>query len=170
MNSNPIIVLMRRDLRLQDNPALHAARETGNPILPLHVFDESEDFAPGGASRWWLHHSLKDIAASFEKAGTKLILRRGETAKEVQRLAKETTACGVYWNRRYAAGHVAADTALKEALRSADLDVQSFNGALLREPWELKTGSGGHFRVFSPMWRALQKAAAGAGQTFARLA
>ncbi len=159
MNSNPIIVLLRRDLRLEDNPALYYARETGNPILPVFILDESEDFAPGAAALWWLHHSLADLSASIEKAGTQLVLRRGDTADQILQIVGETGAHGVYWNRRYASAHVEADKKLKKRLQDDGIDVQSFNGALLREPWELKTGSGGHFRVFTPMWRALQKAA-----------
>ncbi|MEL7487291.1 MAG: deoxyribodipyrimidine photo-lyase, partial [Pseudomonadota bacterium] len=114
-----------------------------------------------GPSRWWLHHSLRALSSDLQKRGASFVLRRGNTAKVLLDLAKSFDASTVYWNRRYAPDHVALDTDLKSMLTDAGLDVVSENGALLREPWEIKTGGGGHFKVFSPFWRALQKAGPG---------
>jgi deoxyribodipyrimidine photo-lyase len=60
MTQSPAILWFRNDLRLTDHAALHAALDTGAPVLPLYILDDaaSEAWAPGGASRWWLHHSL----------------------------------------------------------------------------------------------------------------
>ena len=156
MSEKPIIVWLRRDLRIEDNPALHAARETGKPLIPAYVFDENEDFALGGASLWWLHHSLASLGASLEEAGARLILRKGDSAKTLQSLIKDSSANAVHWNRRYTPAQVEADKALMADLKDSGIEVKSFNGSLLREPWEIKTGSGGHYKVFSPFWRALQ--------------
>ena len=54
------IVWFRRDLRLTDNPALAAACERARHVVALYVHAPEEDgeWAPGAASRWWLHHSL----------------------------------------------------------------------------------------------------------------
>jgi deoxyribodipyrimidine photo-lyase len=56
----PIIVWFRQDLRLEDNPALLAAHESGQPIIPVYILDDvnSGEWKMGGASRWWLHQSL----------------------------------------------------------------------------------------------------------------
>ena len=151
----PAIVLFRRDLRLSDNPALSAAAAEFGTVLPVFVLDDEEAHAPGGAARWWLHHSLLALGESIAARGGALILRRGRTTAEIDRLVLETGARSVFWNRRYASEHVEADTALKSRLSRNGLDVRSFNGALLREPWELKTKSNGHFRVFTPFWKAL---------------
>ena len=53
------IVWFRQDLRLQDNPALSAALALGGPVLPVWILDDAGegDWAAGGATRWWLHHS-----------------------------------------------------------------------------------------------------------------
>jgi deoxyribodipyrimidine photo-lyase len=50
------------------------------------------------------------------------------------------------------------DTDLKAALGECGVDVTSVNGRLLFEPWALKTGTGGHYRVFTPFWKAMKKA------------
>jgi len=154
----PALVWLRNDLRIADNPALHGAWESGAPVLPVYILDESEPHAPGGASRWWLHHSLAALGADLKSAGARLILRRGEPAKILPALIDETGAGAVYWNRRYFVDHVEADKALMADLKDNGVEVKSFNGNLLREPWELQTQTGGHYKVYSPFWRALQKA------------
>ncbi len=154
----PALVWLRNDLRIADNPALFHARESGAPVLPVFVLDESAPHAPGAASRWWLHHSLSSLDAALTAAGARLILRRGATADVLKALIEETGAGAVYWNRRYYPAYVETDKALKASLVAEGVVVKSYNGGLLREPWELQTKTGGHFKVFTPFWRALQKA------------
>lgn len=66
MTERPTVVWFRRELRLHDNPALYAAVHRGRPMVLVYVLDATKtkdalacgSEAPGGASRWWLHHSL----------------------------------------------------------------------------------------------------------------
>ncbi len=158
MASSLSLVWFRRDLRLGDNPALDAARRRGGPVVPVYIHDESKPHAPGGASRWWLHHSLQALAADLEKAGAPLVLRRGPASAVLPALVEETGAGHVFWNRRYYPGHLDTDKNLKQELAGAGVAVETFNGSMLREPWELKTGAGGPYRVFTPFWKSLNQA------------
>ena len=92
MRPDLIIVWFRQDLRLADNRALTAAATTGAEILPVYVLDEETPgrWKPGGASRWWLHHSLASLADRLETAGSRLVLRRGSAREVLARLATET--------------------------------------------------------------------------------
>ena len=155
MTDAPTLVWFRQDLRLADNPALRAAIDRGAAILPVFILDERGDWAPGGASRWWLHHSLAALAAELRKAGAGLCLRRGKPEAILPTLVKETGAGAVYWNRCYEPLAVERDKKLKASLSDDDVTVKSFNGALLAEPWELKTGQGEPYKVFTPFWKAL---------------
>ena len=50
---------VRRDLRLDDNPALlEAARADAMLAVFVHAPEEEGPWPPGGAQRWWLHRSL----------------------------------------------------------------------------------------------------------------
>ncbi len=151
----PAIVWFRQDLRLADNPALAFAAASGKPLICLFVLDEETpgDWTWGGASRWWLHHSLASLDKSLNG---KLVLRRGNAAKIVKALVRETGADAVAWNRCYEPFATARDTILKDDLGKNGITAQSFKGALLHEPWELKTGSGTPFRVFTPFWKAMR--------------
>lgn len=149
----PIIVWFRRDLRLVDNPALASACASGRPVLPVYILDDADQ--PGAASDWWLHHSLDALAASLAKIGLPLVLRRAPAEQAIPALAAELSADAVYWNRLYDPATRPRDEAIKTALKSKGLEVESFPGAVIREPWELKTGAGKPYGVFTPFWKAM---------------
>lgn len=151
----PTIVWLRDDLRLADNPALAAAAELGGPVVVVYVLDEvSPGIRPlGGASRWWLHHSLKALSESMQALGGNLVLRRGDAASEISALADELDAGAVYWNRRYTAARE-LDADLKQSLRARGRGAHSFHANLLFEPWTVTTAEGNPYRVFTPFWRA----------------
>ena len=145
----PVIVWFRRDLRLSDNPALHAAVEGGGPVIPLFVLEETPEVrAPGAAARWWLDKSLRALAADLEQRGSRLILRRGEAGRIVRELAAQTGA-SLVWNRLYDPGVTERDAGLKR-----ELGAKSCNGSLLVEPWTVKTKSDTPFKVFTAFWNA----------------
>lgn len=155
----PLIVWFRNDLRLADNPALDAACATGRPVIALYVLDDVTPgkWRPGGAARWWLHHALEALASSLKDAGASLVLRRGPAGDAVQEVVTQTGAAGVYWNRCYEPYSIARDRRIKEELRERGLDVQSFNGSLLFEPWTVQTKQGGFYKVYTRFWHALRE-------------
>ena len=155
----PVIVWFRQDLRLADNPALAAAAETGQPVLPLFILDEeTPDVRPlGGASRWWLHHSLESLAAGLRDHGLQPSLHRGAAADVLAEVVKQTGTDRVVWNRCYEPGAIARDTAVKAMLKDAGVAAESFNGSLLIEPWRIETSQGGPYKVFTPYWRRLRE-------------
>ncbi|TPW25925.1 cryptochrome/photolyase family protein [Pararhizobium mangrovi] len=154
----PIVVWLRNDLRLDDNPPLAAAAETGRPVVPLVVFDEeSKDVRQlGGAHKWWFHHSLESLATSFRGKGSQLTLRRGEGAKIVPEVMEEVGADALVFNRRYDEGSRAVDDAVVEALGD-DVAVTRYAGNLLHNPDEVETNSGGYYKVYTPFMKTVMK-------------
>ena len=149
------IVWFRNDLRLSDHPALHAATQD-EAIVPVFIWDPTQaDYHYGSASKWWLHHSLAALDASLRDLGSKLILRIGKPDVVLRDLVTETKAQRVVWNRRYDPDGVSTDTSIKTELQAHDIEVKSFNGNLLMEPWELETKTGGPYKVFTPFWKNL---------------
>jgi len=151
------ILWFRQDLRLADNPALVAAIHHGG--LPVFVLapEEERGWQPGGASRWWLHHSLAQLDASLRRLGSRLIIRRGPTIETLRELLDHTASTTVFWNRRYEPAAIERDTRVKAALQKDGRMVESFNGTLLFEPWAVQTHQGRPFQVFTPFWNACLK-------------
>ncbi len=152
---NPTLLWFRQDLRLQDNPALHAAVARGGAIVPVYILDDAAEdrWVMGGAARWWLHHSLAALDLSLRERGSRLLLARGDSAAVLRELVEATGADALYWNRRYEPAAIARDSGIKAELSAAGLDVRSFNGALLNEPHTIQNKQGRPFQIFTPYWR-----------------
>ena len=146
------LVWLRDDLRVADNPALAAALASADRVAIVYVLDdESPEIRPlGGASRWWLHHSLRSLQRTIAELGGNLILRRGPARSVIPELVAEIGATSVHWSKRFGAAR-AIDAELKATLP----DAHSYHGSLLHEPWGVTTGSGTPFKVFTPFWKAI---------------
>lgn len=139
---------------MHDHPALHAASETGAPVIPVFVWspEEEGDWPTGGASRWWMHHSLTRLDESLRAVGSRLVIRRGAAEAVLAALMEETGAGEILWNRRYEPAVIARDTKLK-----ARFPARSFNGSLLYEPGSVLNKSGKPFQVFTPFYKTCLK-------------
>jgi deoxyribodipyrimidine photo-lyase len=159
MPDTTALVWFRRDLRLADNPALHAAAGSGAHVVALYIHAPAEEgpWAAGAASRWWLHHSLASLDAALRARGVSLTLRTGTSLQALVEVARETGATAVHWNSAYEPALVERDTGIKAELRRQGLQCHSHNASLLVEPWDLRTALGGPYRVFTPFWRAAQE-------------
>ena len=152
------IVWFRQDLRLADNPALSRAAEAGD-IIPVYVLPPEtgrrDGFANGGASRWWLHHSLTALDAALRDKGSRLVVRQGDPIEVLPALVAGTNASGVVWNRRLEPAGIEVDRELKRRLHEASVEARSFEGNYLHEPWNVLNKQGEPYKVFTPYWKAL---------------
>jgi deoxyribodipyrimidine photo-lyase len=149
----PILVWLRDDLRLDDNPALAEACDTGRPVVVLFILEDEGPRPLGGAHRWWLHHSLTAFGKAIEALGAALTLRRGSAAQIVPAVLDEAGATALWFNRRYEEAAVARDDDIAAALE--DIDVQRFRAHILHDPSAVKTKTGNSYRVYTPFWKTL---------------
>ncbi len=145
------ILWFRRDLRLGDQAALIAAAAAG-PVIPVYVLDDEtpRQRRMGGASRWWLHHSLTALDAALRAKGSRLILRRGKSDVVLAALAAETGATSVHALRHYEPWWRNAQAAVAK-----QLDLILHDGNYLAPAGSITTGGGGQYKIFTPFWRAL---------------
>ncbi len=155
-SSSPVILWFRRDLRLSDHAALRAACSAGAPVIPVFILDVVAE-GLGAAPKWRLGRGLAALQAELERIGSRLILRRGAAREVLNDLIAETGAGAVHWTRAYDPAAQARDSALKSDLKARGIDAHSFPGHLLFEPWTVETKTGGYYRVFSPMWKAVRQ-------------
>jgi deoxyribodipyrimidine photo-lyase len=156
-----IIHWFRRDLRLHDNSALAAAsRDSGGSVIPAFILDDAilsgRFFSP--ARTTFLLAGLRALGADLRARGLRLILRRGEPLHELRRLAEESGARGVYWNRDYSPYAIRRDSAIKAGLSAAGYAAKSFKDVVIFEMDEIVTKGGGPYSVYTPyarQWRQL---------------
>jgi deoxyribodipyrimidine photo-lyase len=149
----PVILWFRNDLRLDDQAALHAAIETGQPVLPVFILDDENAgaWASGGATRWWLHHSLAALRNALNERGCSLILRRGDGVATIKDIADKVGATDVFtggsadpWVRRVDQAALGVLTAKIHRLRTTTLF----------HPDSVRTKSGGAYSVYTPFANA----------------
>ena len=151
----PVLLLIRRDLRLADHPALAAALALGRPVIAAFLHDETMEEL-GAAARWRFGLGLAEFARNLEGIGGRLILRRGDAGREIAKLVAQTGADTVYWSRAYDPASVKRDSAIKSDLKAQGIEAKSFSGHLIFEPWDVETGQGGPYRVYTPYWKAVR--------------
>lgn len=159
MPGAPVLLWFRNDLRLADNRALAAALATGRPVVPLFVLDdETPGVRPmGGASRWWLHHSLTALSRDLEKRGARLILRRGPAADVVTDVARAVGTDLVVASRGYETWADAIEREVRDRLAAHGAEFKRFAGHLLFEPDTVRNKAGEAFKVYSPFWRCVSQ-------------
>ena len=151
-----VICWFHQDLRLADHPALASAVDTGHAVVPAYVLDDEAagDWSIGGASRWWLHHSLDSLSRDLERLGSRLVVRRGGAEGELARLVAETGAEAVYTHYR----HEPWAQRQMERVRSAlggGAGIRQFHGTTLKPPGSVLSKTGGRMKVFTPFRRNL---------------
>nr|WP_295669489.1 deoxyribodipyrimidine photo-lyase [Sphingomonas sp.] len=153
MKSEPTLLWLRRDLRLSDHAALIAAAQAG-PVIPVYILDDDtpKHRKMGGASRWWLHHSLKSLDGQLREKGSRLILRRGMADVVLTELAKETGAGRVHCLRHYEPWWRNAERAVAKTV-----DLVWHDGNYLSPPGTITTGAGTPYKIYTPFWRALNE-------------
>lgn len=143
-----ILHWFREDLRLLDNLALDYAAGVGR-VVCVFIYPEGL----GGASYWWLHHSLDKLSERLKEQGVELVLRTGDPVELLPALARKAGAKMLTWNRVYSPRGVNQGRALKQALDDANIKHLSFNSQLLIEPSKVLNKQGTPFKVFTPFWR-----------------
>ncbi|WP_339744997.1 deoxyribodipyrimidine photo-lyase [uncultured Maricaulis sp.] len=158
------LVWFRRDLRLADNPALHAAIQSDRPLVLVFIDQRDHDLgaSPGPAADWWLHGSLEGLARDIDARGGQLTLLRGDPASLVPELARKHHIAEAFWNRSGEPAIDHRDHAIAARLQEDNILTQIVAGTTLIDPTALLTGAGTPYKVFGAFWRtALQRLAPG---------
>ena len=152
----PILVWFRRDLRLDDHAALSAATDTGRPVIPVFIYDDVLT-GYGACPKWRMGLGVEMFSKRLATLGSRLILRKGSALPVLTALINETGATDVFWSRAYDPEAIARDSDVKAALKRDGIVAKSFKGHVLFEPWDVQTGAGGPYRVFTPFWRSVRE-------------
>lgn len=156
------LVWLRNDLRVVDNPALHAAAADG-PVLACFLL------TPG---QWQRHHMaacrvdflLRNLRCLSEKLGAlhiPLLIEQLNSFAEVDdRLALLATSYGVralYWNEEYPLDERQRDDRVTRRFRDLEIPVHRFHDRALAPPGSVVKADGEMYRVFTPFKRAWQR-------------
>jgi len=145
------VLWFRRDLRLGDHPALSAAARAGDRVLPLFVLDPRLVDAAGAPRLAFLYRCLHDLDESL---GGRLVVRHGDPAATVARVAAEVEAEAVFVSADFGPYGRKRDDFVEAALAADGRRLERVGSPYAVEPGVLVSGSGGPFKVFTPFYRA----------------
>ncbi len=145
------IVWFRYDLRVNDNPALNAACKNSS-VLPIYIFDNKnfDKFQVGSASRWWLHHSLIELNKSLNSS---LSIYIGDPIRIIKKIIEKFQIKNIYWNRCYDPNSIRRDKDIKNKLTCDNINIFTFNGSVLWEPWTILKDDKTPYKVFTPYYK-----------------
>ena len=149
------LVLLTRDLRVHDQPALAAACAHAERIAVLFVLDEAILGSPAAAPNRlaFLLEALADVDTSLRDRGGRLVVRRGDLAREVAGVVRETGATSLHLAADVSAFARARERRLAILADDLRLDLRVHPGPSVVPPEALTTTDGGAYRVFTPYWR-----------------
>lgn len=150
------LVWFRRDLRLFDHAALHAALQASQRVIAVFVFDTTILAGLNRADRRlaFIWHSLQQLKTSLNEYGSDLVIAQGDPCTEIPRLAKEYQASGVYTNHDYEPAAILRDLTVAEQLAAQQCALYSYKDQVIFEKDEVLTKTGGMYSVFTPYKRA----------------
>ncbi len=158
MAEQPVLVWFRSDLRLDDQPALAMAADSGAPVVGLFVLDPAQTNRPPGAAQlWWLRHSLSALRESLAARGVPLLLRRGDSAPLVAATAHALGTGQVFWNAGHTPFLAALDQETADGLRGLGVGHRLGAPDLLVPADAVTTAGGQPYKVFTPFWNALRR-------------
>lgn len=150
---------IRRDLRLDDNPALLSALRRNESVVPVYIHDpeSAAPWKPGAASQWWLQQSLESLDQQLQQHNSRIHYFCGEPEAELRQAARRLGAERVVWNALYEPFERDQQTQVERALAQDHLACESFAGHTLRTPGSTLKSDDTPYRVFTPFYRAFRR-------------
>jgi len=155
------ILWYRRDLRVHDHPALRAALDGHDRVVPVFVLDDAllgGRYASAARTEFMLG-CLRALGDALRERGSGLVVRHGRPEQEIPALAGDAGAAAVYWTSDVSPYARARDRRVTDALGAAGVDARPSTGGYCVDVGRPRTRAGKPFRVFSPFARAWSDAA-----------
>ena len=151
------LVWFRRDLRLRDHPALRAALDRHEDVLPVFCFDDRllHGRHASGPRTLFMLESLADLDRGLRRLGSGLIVRRGPPEHELSALAREVGATAIHFTADVSPFARRRGARTSRALREAGVESVGHPGlCAVDDPGAIRTRQGRPYTVFSPFHRS----------------
>jgi len=153
--SELILFWHRRDLRIDDNIGLAAARDRSPKVVGVFCLDpqilERDDVAPARVT--YMIGCLQKLQQRYAEAGSQLLIVRDLPVHAIASLAENLKAKAVYWNRDVEPYAQQRDEAVSNALKEKGIEFSSFWDQLLNSPEPIHTGIGKVYTIYTPFWK-----------------
>ena len=153
MDNPRILLWYRKDLRINDNKALTKALSISKAITSIYIFDKNNNDYQAKARSWFLGNSLKELSKKWEKANSRLIIKKGSTITLIPKIAHLIEAKYVIWNKSIEPYEIKRDEEIKKNLLKCNINVIDLWDHLLLTPFQVFTGSNRPYTVYGPFFK-----------------
>lgn len=151
----------RRDLRLEDNAGLYHALKSGQPVLPVFIFDthileELEDRSDARVQ--FIHQAIGSLQEQLTALGSTLFVYHDTPEAAFSKLVRDFDITAVYTNRDYEPYALKRDAAIKAMLLEQKIGFNTFKDQVIFERKEVVKDNGAPYTVFTPYskkWKSL---------------
>jgi len=150
------LLWLRRDLRLHDHPAVHAALSSDDRVVPVFCFDQRllRGRHSSGSRTQFMLECLLELDTSLRRRGSGLIMRDGPPERELCALANECGAGSVHMSADVGPFARRRDSRVERTLAQAGVRLHQHPGTFtVDDPGEIRTGADGPYAVFTPFHR-----------------
>lgn len=152
------IFWFRRDLRLEDNHALFQALSSGNPVVPIFIFDKNilDQLANKNKKDkrvQFIFDHLQKISNKLNQTGSGVEILYGTPEQAFNHLLKKLNISAVYTNEDYEPYAKERDKQIKNLLENHGIAFHTFKDQVIFNPEEILKESGAPFQIYSPYAR-----------------
>ena len=156
-NKLPLTIFwFRRDLRLDDNAGLYRALKSGNPVLPIFIFDKEildklED--KDDARVTFIYNAIENINAELKKQGSSLLVLYDKAEHAWARLLQEYEITAVYTNHDYEPYAKTRDDEVAQLLKKRNIEFKTYKDQVIFDRDEVLKNDGKPYTVYTPYMR-----------------
>lgn len=155
-NAPITIFWFRRDLRLEDNAGLYHALKSGNPVLPIFIFDKEildklDD--KDDARVTFIYQTIKKMDEGLQKHGSSLKVFYDKPEQVFNELTQQYKIGAVYTNHDYEPYAKVRDEAIGNQLKNQGIELKTFKDQVIFETAEVLKDDGKPYTVYSPYMR-----------------
>jgi deoxyribodipyrimidine photo-lyase len=145
----------RRDLRIEDNCALHHAINSGAEIIPVFIFDSNiiDELPKNDARITFIYQQLTKLNTIFQDMGGGMNIYIGDPTRIWSNLIDKYDLDGLFYNRDYEPYARDRDKQVYELFNNKKLEVHSFKDHVIFEPQQVLKDDGTPYTVFTPYKR-----------------
>jgi deoxyribodipyrimidine photo-lyase len=157
------LVWFRRDLRVHDHPALRAALERHEHVVPVFCLDDRLLCGrhASGARTQFLLECLRDLDGSLSERGGGLVVRHGPPELELAELARRTGATELHHTYDVSPFARARGRCVHAAMEQEGVAITAHSGlSVADDVRSIRTQQDRPYSVFTPFfntWRAQQR-------------
>jgi deoxyribodipyrimidine photo-lyase len=152
----------RRDLRILDNTALHAASTAAAAVVPVFILSDwkGAHLWTGSKRQAFLCRCLESLARNLETVGGRLVIRSGAADAVLEKLVRESGAEAIFFNRDPDPFGRAMEAKVEAMAARLGIACHGHHDVTLHGPEEVLTQDGRPYRVYTPYsnnWLSLEK-------------